>query len=301
MDQAKGSDRLPVPSSEVDPRTGEYYDRLSSWTRVAQRLGYGGGHATQTVHRALIDPRAAGRPTATRLHDLLLETLPPLSSPRVLDAGCGMGGTMIDLASRIGGQYVGVTLSERQARIGRAAVIRAGLARHVQLLVRSYDMPPVGPFDLVIAIESLAHSANPTASITGLARRLTPGGLLAIVDDMPRPDIARDTMAVRDLATFKRGWQCPVLATAVQHRSALEACGLELIADRDLTPAVSPRRLARIAFLQRLNRVAAAVVIFHAGWRSVLDSYYGGLALERLYRGGFVDYRMLVARRTQAG
>jgi SAM-dependent methyltransferase len=290
-----------VEYSDVDPHTGEYYDRLSAWTRVAQRVGYGGGHATQTVHRALIDPRAAGRPTATRLHDLLLETLPPFTSPRVLDAGCGMGGTMIDLASRVGGQYLGVTLSERQARIGRDAVVRAGLAGRVQLLVRSYDTPPVGPFDLIIAIESLAHSPNPAASVTGLARRLTPGGLMAIVDDMPRADIATNAVAARDLGRFKRGWRCPVLATAAQHRSSFEACGLDLIADRDLTSSVVPRTRARIALLGGLNRAAATIFAFHAGWRSVLDSYYGGLALERLYRGGFMDYRMLVAQRASAG
>lgn len=289
-----------MPYSDVDPQTGEYYDRLSAWTRVGQWFGYGGGHATQTVHRALIDPRAAGRPTATRLHDLLLETLPPLLSPRVLDAGCGMGGTMIELALRIGGEYVGVTLSERQARIGRGAVGRAGLSGRVQLLVRSYDSPPVGPFDLIIAIESLAHSPGPGTSVTALARRLTPGGLLAIVDDMPRPDIALDAAAARDLAAFKRGWRCPVLATVAQHRSSLEACGLDLIADRDLTPSVAPRTLTRIAILEGVNRAAAAVLTFHDGWCSVLDSYHGGLALERLYRGGYMKYRMLVARRSAA-
>lgn len=281
---------------DVDPHTGEYYDRLSTWTRVGQRFGYGGGHATQTVHRALIDPRAGGRPTPTRLHDLLLETLPPLAHPRVLDAGCGMGGTMIDFASRIGGQYLGVTLSERQAHIGREAVARVGLTNRVQLLVRSYDRPPVGPFDLVIAIESLAHAANPTASVTGLARRLAPGGLLAIVDDMPRPEVATDAEATRDLAAFKRGWRCPMLATAVQHRSSFDASGLELVADRDLSASVVPRTRARIALLAGLNR-ALAVLAVHRGWRSVLDSYHGGLALERLYRGGFMTYRMLVARR----
>lgn len=285
----------------VDPHTAAYYDRLSTWTRVAQWFGYGGGRATHTVHRALIDPRADGRPTTTRLHDVLLDTLPPLASPRVLDAGCGMGGTMIDLASRVGGQYLGVTLSERQARIGHDAVERAGLADRVQLLVRSYDSPPVGPFDVIIAIESLAHSSNPAASVTGLSRRLAPEGVLVIVDDMPRPEIAANVAATADLASFKRGWRCPVLATAVQHRSTLEATGLTLLADRDLTASVVPRHLSRIALLQRVNRLAAALLGFHAGWRSMFDSYHGGLALERLYRGGFMEYRMLVGRRSSAG
>ena len=75
-----------------------YYNRLSRWTRVAHLFGYGGGRDALTVHRALADPAAAGRVTATRLHDLLLESVPHLTNPRVLDAGCGLGGTMIDMA-----------------------------------------------------------------------------------------------------------------------------------------------------------------------------------------------------------
>ena len=83
------------------------------FTRVAGVVGYGGGHSTLTVHRALADPAADGRPTFTRLHDLLIEQLPPVAAPRVLDAGCGAGGTMLDLAERLGATCTGLGRSER--------------------------------------------------------------------------------------------------------------------------------------------------------------------------------------------
>ena len=63
-----------------------YYDRLGRWNHVARVFGYGGGRGTLTVHRALVDPSARGRPTFTRLHDVLLEHLPSLDAPRMLDA-----------------------------------------------------------------------------------------------------------------------------------------------------------------------------------------------------------------------
>lgn len=268
--------------------TAAYYDRLSAWTTVARWFGYGGGYETQTVHRALIDPRAGGRATPTRLHDLLIESLPPLANPRVLDAGCGMGGTMLDLASRLGGDYVGVTLSPSQAAIGRRAIARAGLADRVRVLVQSYDDPPAGPFDAIIAIESLAHSPDPTTSVTALARQLAPGGVIAIVDDMPLT--ARD----RDLDAFTRGWRCPALFSRDRYVATFSALGLGLLAERDLSPAVAPRSLTRIAWLERLNRLAYALPV--PGWRMMLDSYQGGLALERLYRRNLMQYRLLVAR-----
>jgi SAM-dependent methyltransferase len=258
---------------------------------VARWVGYGGGRQTQTVHRALIDPRAGGRPTPTRLHDLLIEWLPPRRNPRVLDAGCGMGGTMLDLAARRGGDYVGVTLSESQAAIGRRAIARAGLDHRVRVLVQSYDDPPAGPFDAIIAIESLAHSRHPAVSVTALARQLAPGGVIAIVDDMPQ------TAHDRDIDTFKHGWRCPVLFSRDQYRAVFGALGLELIADHDLSSSVVSRSLTRILWLERLNRLARAAPL--PAWRMMLDSYHGGLALERLYRRRLMQYRLLVARAPQ--
>jgi hypothetical protein len=95
----------------ADSLVAAYYDRLTRWNRLARAVGYGGGSATLTVHRGLADPRANGRPTSTRLHDLIVETVAVDRSPRVLDAGCGLGGTMLALRERWGGDYTGVTLS----------------------------------------------------------------------------------------------------------------------------------------------------------------------------------------------
>jgi SAM-dependent methyltransferase len=288
-----GWDRLAALTSVDEPDSvATYYNRLGHWTAVARVVGYGGGRDTLTIHRALADPAAAGRPTTTRLHDVLIEALGPLSNPRVLDAGCGFGGTMIDLRHKVGGTFDGLTLSETQAATGRRAAARLGLRGTVRFHVQSYDSPPAGPFDLVIAIESLAHSANPAVSVAALTRVVTPGGRLVIVDDMPEDG----DDAARDLATFKSGWQCPALWGALQYRQALVELGLQLTSDIDLTPSCRPRSLARIRQLERLNRAAHRLVP-NAAWRRVLDSYHGGLALERLCRRGCVRYRLLVARR----
>lgn len=271
---------------------GEYYDRLSRWTASAHRLGYGGGHDKLTVHRALADPRAGGRPTVTRLHDLLLAALPTPPTGHVLDAGCGLGGTMLDLAGRCSARFTGVTLSERQAAVGRAAAAKAGLAARIMIEVGSYDTPPQGPFDLAIAIESLAHSPHPAKSIRAIVARLAPGGTLAIVDDMPEPQ-ARGT---RDLAWFQAGWHAPVLPGAAELKAMLAREGLAIVADRDLTEEVQQRTLARIAQLEKLNRVLRRFAP-SGGIRDLLDSYRGGLSLERLYRFALIRYRLIVAEK----
>ena len=324
----------------AESTTAAYYDRLSSWTAIARYLGYGGGRRALTVHRALVDPRAQGRPTTTRLHDLIFEivmdeivarpactpngrlrneildrsddtrsteTCAPVVAPpkparraalRVLDAGCGLAGTMIDLATRLGGDYTGVTLSESQAQTAREAIVRHGLSSAVRVLVQDYDRPPDGPFDLILAIESIAHSPDPGRTVGGLVDRLAAGGLMIVVDDMPnsRGVATFDVVATSDLAAFKAGWRCPVLWTVDDYLGFLAARGLTLIADRDLTMDVAPRSVRSISLLERLNHILARVVPL-AACRSLLGSHAGGLALERLYRRDLMTYRMLVARR----
>lgn len=270
-----------------------YYDRLAAWSAVAGLVGYGGGRDALTVHRALADPRAAGRPTTRRIHDLLRAHLPPSRPLAVLDAGCGYGGTMIDLASGVDGRFHGLTLSARQAAIGTREARRRGLADRVALTCRSYDAPPDGPFDAVIAIESLAHSADPARSLSALASVLRPGGRFLIVDDMPEAA----ALGSADLATFMRGWRCPALWSRESYAAAFARLGLSLVAERDLTAELRPRGEATLRRLEGLNRFAHRAIAV-PGWRMVMDSHHGGLALERLYRQGLMRYRLLVGERS---
>jgi hypothetical protein len=59
---------------------------------------------------------------------------------------------------------------------------------------------------------------------------------------------------------------------------------------------VRPRTLVQIARLEALNRLLYRVAPSPAV-RALLDSYHGGLALERLYARGLMSYRLLVARK----
>ena len=270
-----------------------YYERLGRWNRMASAFGYGGGSSTMTVHRALVDPGAGGRATFTRLHDVLLEQIGPLAAPRVLDAGCGLGGTMLALAGSLGATCTGLTLSPSQAHTANAEAARRQLSANVRAEVRSYDDPPDGPFDLIVAMESLAHSLDPARSVAALSATLAPGGRLIVVDDMPEAGAT----ASPDLAAFMRGWQCPVLWSAASYLEAFGRAGLTVEAQLDLTPQCLPRSHGRLGLLMACNRLVRRWPA--EAFRQVMDSHYGGLALERLIRDGLVHYRLLVARRPE--
>ena len=259
------------------------------------------GDQTFTVHRKLRSELPDVVPPHHVVHERLIAALERLSAPRVIDAGSGLGGTTFYLHARVGGRYDGITLSptqreraEREARRRGAAVADA-----CRFHVRSYDadvrdLVPEGA-DLIVAIESLAHSPDPAKTIAHLARALRPGGCLAVVDDMPADELPNDDP---DFVGFKEGWHAPELTRARALEDAFLTAGLLVVHDEDLTPLVilrgagSRERRARISGV--LKRVLGSTA---AG--QLMDALHGGMMLERLYARRLMRYRLLIARRAQ--
>lgn len=272
-----------------------YYDNLASFLAIAAFFGRGGGAPQSATHRflAALDGEAGSEAAAPeRLDQLVLEAalaagLP--AAPRVLDAGCGLGGTVFRWHARVGGCYDGLTVSPEQQRRATAEALRRGAAEACRFHLRNYHDPILGPYDAVIAIESLAHSPDPTAAVGNFAAALAPGGLLLIVDDMPQNSVHGPM-----LSKFKSGWRCPVLADAGAHLTAVTRAGLTLVRHADLTPRLRPRGLLWLKTLIAGCGIARRLAPTH-GARDVLDALLGGFYLEALYRTGAMRYRLLVA------
>lgn len=277
-----------------------YYAWLTRLQDAAARVGHDTGQQTLTVHRRL---RAAdGEVSGDVLHHAILDALASTTEAAhpdpltVLDAGCGLGGTLLFLHARLGAHGVGITLSPDQAARATAAAATRGAAA-CRFVVRDFDAPLgdliPGGVDLVIAIESLAHAPDPAGTIARLAALVRPGGRLLVVDDAPSDALAADDV---DLAGFRRGWHAPrVLADAALTR-AIDDAGLIRVHDRDLTPQLVARAAGSLAVRLALARAVwplaarTPVAVLH-------DAVAGGLHLERLYARGVARYRLVVARR----
>ncbi len=113
---------------------------------------------------------------------------------RVLDIGCGWGGTSITLARDYGAQVVGVTLSQVQLDHARMRAQAAGVADRIEFRLMDYrDITET--FDRVVVVGMLEHVGQPQfatffAKIAGLLNangiglihtigRFTPPGLTA--------------------------------------------------------------------------------------------------------------------------
>ncbi len=271
-----------------------YYDHLQRFLDLARRFGRGGGAQHSSTHRFLAAASGeTGDPTPgpERLDRLVIDAARAAGlgpDPRVLDAGCGLGGTIFRWRERLGGTYDGLTLSPEQQRRAQAEAARRGVSDSCRFHVRSYQYPMPPAYNAAIAIESLAHSPDPAATIDNLVHALLPGGLLLIVDDMPEGD------GGRMLAGFKTGWRCPVLLDGNGIRARLQAAGMIVVRDDDLTPRLRPRGLMWLKVLIAVFGAARAVAPTSA-MRDVLDAFRGGFYLEALYRVKAMRYRLIVA------
>jgi SAM-dependent methyltransferase len=100
-----------------------------------------------------------------------------LSGALVLDGGCGMG-RYVRVAAEAGARVVGIDLSEavRAARDLNADRPVVGLVR-----ADLFRLPfPEGTFDHIYSLGVLDHTPDPRAAFLSMARRLKPGGRIAV-------------------------------------------------------------------------------------------------------------------------
>ena len=152
---------------------------------------------------------------AHQLHNrLLAERAGIMGKDRVLDAGCGMGGSSLWLAETYGAHVAGITVSSEQVREAQQATKQRNLEHLVSFSVQDYTATNFknDSFDVVWAFESVCHSLNKRNFLAEAFRVLRPGGRLVMgdyfrrsrswsADDEKYFHLAVDGSAVPDLDT----------------------------------------------------------------------------------------------------
>ncbi|PZS38317.1 MAG: SAM-dependent methyltransferase [Pseudonocardiales bacterium] len=170
---------------------------------------------------------------------------------RVLDAGCGVGGSSLWLATERSAEVVGITLADRQAAMARGHALRRGVTDRVHFEVADFTATPFpdAAFDVVWAVESLCHAPRKAAFYREAARLLRPGGRV-VVADFVRAARPLDPIGERLLHEWLDGWAVPDIDTSGEHLEHLAAAGFAEPRLDDVTTHTRPslRRLYRMAY-----------------------------------------------------
>jgi tocopherol O-methyltransferase len=178
---------------------------------------------------------------------------------RVLDAGCGLGGSSLWLAQHLGASVVGITLAQSQVDQSSRIAARRGMAGKVRFERADFNNTsfPSDSFDVVWAVESLCHAESKSRFYREAARLLRPGGRLVIAEFI-RTTRKLHPQAERVMREWLDGWAIPDLDTEREHIDAAAAAGFSNISLRDCTIFTRPSlaRLYRMAALaEPLNEV----------------------------------------------
>jgi tocopherol O-methyltransferase len=217
---------------------------------------------------------------------------------RVLDAGCGVGGSSLWLADEARVRVVGIALGEEQVARATRAARKRGLAGRVHFLRADFTRSPFrsGSFDVVWALESLCHAADKPAFFREVARLLRPGGRLVVADFM-RLAHRPDPVGARLLREWADGWAMGGLDTAREHCANARAAGLVDASVQDVTARVRPslRRLYRMATLT----FPMAFIARRCGLRSPVQhaNVVASIRQYQALRGGHWQYGILTAHR----
>jgi len=159
---------------------------------------------------------------------------------RVLDVGCGVGGSSLWLAQEYDCSVLGITISPVQARMAQAQAAAKGLARKVSFEVIDANELPFSEetFDLIWIVECIEHLKDKPAFLKACSRILSPGGSIAICSWARGAALVQERDE-RILAQICHGMLLPSLPTIVDYQVWLHRCSFVDIRARDVTGFVS--------------------------------------------------------------
>lgn len=156
-----------------------------------------------------------------------LDQLPPGS--RVLDVGCGIGGSSRLLAQRYGFELLGVSISPGQISRAQALSDPTGPCRFAVMDALALDLPDHS-FDAVWTVECAPHIADKQRFANELLRVLKPGGLLVAADWNQRDDRQRPFSGLESwvLEQLRVQWAHPAFSSIASFCANLQASGQPL-------------------------------------------------------------------------
>jgi len=217
---------------------------------------------------------------------------------RVVDVGCGMGGSSVHLARALNCHVTGITVSAVQRAWAASSARWHAVSRQTRFIQADAERIelPLGQSDVVWSVECTEHLFDKPAFFARAARWLRSGGRMAIcawlAAEPPQSEAA--TRLVHEVCD---GFLCPSLGTMSDYQHWMAAAGLVMRQSQDWTARVVKTweiclqrvRRARLDTIARL--VGSSAVGFLDRFTTILEAY----------RTGAMRYGAFVFERPQAG
>src|SRR5271166_3985517 len=227
MDQypeALGQPSVAKPRTNEKHKIIEHYDAVSPYYHSlwGEHLHHGywvrGDESKETAQIQLIEHLAQLANIETGL--------------RILDIGCGFGGSSLYLAKKYGATTTGITISPVQVQMAKEAAARANLDASF-LLMDAEDMQFAQPFDLLWSVESISHYHDPRKFFVSAVKFLKPGGCFALTDCFQKENLSSADRK-KFIEPIEKGMMVE-LRGMNEYSDFLVSSGLQVVHRQDLT------------------------------------------------------------------
>ncbi|XP_010528669.1 PREDICTED: tocopherol O-methyltransferase, chloroplastic-like [Tarenaya hassleriana] len=220
---------------------------------------------------------------------------------RVVDVGCGIGGSSRYMSLKYGAECSGITLSPFQARRANELASAQGLSHKVSFQVADALQQPFedGKFDLVWSMESGEHMPDKPKFVKELVRVAAPGGTIIIVTwchrDLSHGEETLQPWEQTLLDRISDAFYLPAWCSTSDYVALLESLSLHDIKSADWSENVAP-------FWPAVIRTALTWKGFFSLLRSGLTSIKGALAMPLMiegYKKGLIKFAIVTCRKPQ--
>jgi tocopherol O-methyltransferase len=278
-------------SSTLNRQIQQFYDASSGlWEQVwgeHMHHGYYGIDGKQKKER---------RQAQIDLIEELLQWADVQNAAKILDVGCGIGGSSLYLAEKFNASVTGITLSPVQAKRAteraQAAGLVQGTARAEFQVADALTMPFADrSVDLVWSLESGEHMPDKLAFLQECYRVLKPGGTFLLVTWCHRPTEEQPLTADErnHLEQIYRVYCLPYVISLPQYAAIADSVGFQTIRTADWSTAVAP--FWDVVIGSAFDPMAL-IGLVRSGWMTIQAALSLGL-MQRGYRRGLIRFGVL--------
>jgi len=275
----------------TDQNIIDYYDLTEGQMRMLWKLNQAMG-----LHYGIWDKNTKSLADAIINNNRVMAKLAGIQKgDKVLDAGCGVGGSSIYLAKNIGAQCTGITLSERQVKSANSYAQKNGVSDKVHFEVNDYfdTKYEEASFDFAWALESMATARDKGLFLKEMYRVLKPGGRIVICDlYKPHAYNVDDHKCMQDMLYH---WMISDILTVDEKRELANEIGFNVVVEKNFTQGVK-KTVNRIYWLNHLGMMGTklyklfypkATAISQNHYKTGYGQYYG-------YKKGLWNYYIWV-------
>ena len=276
--------------SRSDP--AHHYDRITpAWSIVLGEDFHHGLYETGT------EPLTVATEAMTRR---LARAAGVAAGDRVLDVGCGIGGSACWLAAECDASVLGISTSGRGIELARERAAARGLADRVEFAERDALETglPDASFDVVWLLEVAQYLVPKERMMSECARLLAPGGRLVLADVVLRRELTLRDLRARhhELSILRDTFGDAQMIPPDEYAALAAEAGLAGVEVTDLSQPIRPTFADwRGRAEQAHDRVVAAAD------PTMFERFVAACeVMEQLLDAGIIGYTLITARRPGA-